>query len=170
MKIELSEDEMLTVWREARGLNTALDYNGVIERNDGIDADSFLKYQIRGWYADLLAHGPAEALACTNLAMALTPCGELCWEAEVPATAVRIFDVHVSGCGATIPIIDAFDGSVNPFMPPVAVVRGSRLAVMPFEAKPDVLRATVVLRPSDGSFVFDECALKMIFPFIPEVL
>lgn len=166
MKIDLTEDEMLALWRQSRGLDTCGVYGAVTDRVDGVDVDTLLRQQMRGWYADLLAHGPEEAVVCTELAVALEGAGKLCWEAELPSTVVRVFDVNVEGYGFPVPVVET--AVANPFMPPAAVMKGRRLVVMPFEVKPQVVRVRAVLRPADGHYVFDDCALKLIFPYQPK--
>lgn len=166
MKIELTESEMLELWRRTRGLDMCGVYNAVTDRVDGLDVDALLKQQMRGWYADLLAHGPEEMLVCTNLAVALNACGDLGWEAILPEAVVRVFGVHAKGYLLPIRIVE--DAVANPYTSPVAVLNGRRLVVMPFDEKPELLRVRVVTRPTDGNYVFDDCALKQIFPHNPK--
>lgn len=168
MKIVLTEDEMLALWRQARGLDTGNVYNAVTDRIDGIDVDALLVQQMRGWYADLLLHAPEQLLVCTDLSVALDAAGDYCWEATLPVTVVRVFDVHVAGVPLSIPIIT--EGVVNPFMSPVGILKGNRLVIAPFEDKPQLPRVRVVTRPTDNTYVFDDCVLKQIFPYTPKEL
>ncbi len=157
---------MMTLWRRLRNMNTYEVYGAVAERVDGCDTDELMRHQLRGWYADLLAHGPEDALICSELAVALEGAGEFCWRATLPTTVERVFDVSVSGLPCAIPIVK--EAVVNPFMPPVAVVSGSHLTVFPFERKPDLVRVRVVTRPTDGTYLFDDCILRQLFPFVPK--
>lgn len=67
--INLSEDEMLDLWKTRIGLMQAR-RDCTIEREDGIDLDGELLVEIQQWYATLLATAPVEWLPTEDLAAA----------------------------------------------------------------------------------------------------
>lgn len=175
MKIRLSSEEMLAQWKLRRGF-APLRSDCEISRNDGVDLDAIFRLEMRDWYIELLRTAPIEMLATTNISneIALLPADNGEATVILPENCRRVVEFQLEGWETPAHIVTDVDSreatlQQNPFskgsdVNPMVVKRENRLFVysVPQNHQAKIIRAIVVLEPTDGSYEMDEAALSTI--------
>jgi hypothetical protein len=175
MQVSLSPDEMLERWRIFRDLEP-LRADSVVDRTDGLDIDSALRWQMRAWYLDLLDHADPVRLAPVDVANRSTLHPEADGSAVIilPENCRRLISIMVDGwdlpAKLTTPDSSLAVLQLNPFTrgnchAPVAVVDGLRCHIYPLpDVDAGILWAMAAVAPDDGSYLLDDSALALIAP------
>lgn len=175
MKLTLTANEMLDIWRMRRAL-LPLREDCVVGRSDGIDVDMLLRYEMRQWYATLLDTAPPEMLVLTDIAREVAPVllddGSV--EVALPGGCRRVIEVMLEGwvrqATLTRPETPLARRQANPYSRgrtemPVAVVNSSRLTLYSAPAgvaRPRLSRLLCVVEPDEGLYQLDERAIALI--------
>lgn len=99
MKVrKLSESEMLNLWKLKRGMASLRD-DAVITRSDGMDMDTLLLSNMRGWYDRVIRTASADVLPLADvtnrLEMTVAPSGVAV--VKLPDDCVRVVRVMAEG-------------------------------------------------------------------------
>ena len=173
--LDLTEDEMLALCKRVMNLEPGR-RDCVVERDDGIDIDEWLRVRARTWYAQLLEDAPLAWLPVEDVKALVTatlmPDGAV--KAIVPAQCVRPVEWQLDGwkCGVTaFARPDDATGRLqrNPWTRagvhcPVAVDHGAWLMLYGNggTAQPVVTMARCVVRPTDGRYRFHTAAIASL--------
>lgn len=175
----LSEAEMLELWKTRLRL-LPVRRDCVIERDDGIDIDAVLLLDIREWYARLLAGGNVDWLPVEDL------CDDVSAEVDVEGVVTAMLP---PGCVRPVEwMLEGWERSVVEFYRagsykamcqnniylrgdetcPVAVLHDNCVKLYSITPGDDVTvsMARCVVRPSDGSYRFDEAALSTMQDYL----
>ncbi len=176
MKLRLSEDEMLALWRRRRGLEP-LHNDCAVTRTDGIDIDAYLRDEMKGWYMNLLDIGEERMLSPRDIARltAVRPVEAGVSRVALPDGCRRVLSVELTGFDSpAIVTTDVASPLVraqgNPFArgarhrPVALVVSGGvmMLYTAPSAGVPRIERMMCVVEPDEGFYELDEAALSLI--------
>ena len=180
LMLKLTENEMLELWKTRMQLLPAR-RDCVIEREDGIDIDAVLLFDIREWYAGLLTTGRVDWLPVDDLRNEVR-CevdDEGVVTAALPTACVRPVEWRLSGWERSVTRFyrpDSYEALCqrNIYMRgdavmPVAVLHDDRLVLYsldPGTASAEVSQARCVALGEDGTYRFSEAALPTIEDFI----
>lgn len=174
MKITLTREEMMKVWRE-RLLLGPLRNDCEITLTEGTDVDGVIGRQIDAWYSALLDTAPVRYLAPTDIgaevSVGINTDGV--GTVELPegcrrVVAVELHEWERPAVIITDPGSPAALRQTNRFSrggraSPVAVVEGRRLRLYSVSRAMSTIRTLmVVIRPSDGLYTLDDSALSLI--------
>ena len=174
MRIELSENEMLALWKRRHFLEP-LRADCLIERSDGVDLDAIAREEMRLWYLRRLAEAPPCKLAPDDIAMTAkvrrSPSGTAL--VTLPHNVVRVVAVKLGGWERPARIIEAGSPcerrAANPFAragvaDPVAVLRPGNILELfspdSRQALPVVDTLLVIEDPGPHTYVMDERLLE----------
>lgn len=176
MKISLTTDEMLDVWRLHRAL-LPLREDCVVERLDGIDLDMYLRREMRNWYLDLLDTAAPEMLKVTDIAgqTMVKPLADGSGVVTLPERCRRVVEVKLDGWERPARIVDVAELPVvswqqNPFTrgdaaEPIAIHDCGSLQLYSIPdnvTNPRLLSLKCVVEPDEGLYELDERALTLI--------
>lgn len=170
MKIELTKNEMLALWKRRHFLEP-LRTDCIVERSDGVDLDEIAAEEMRLWYLGCLAEAPPSLLAPEDIA--LTAKARRSQQGTVlitlPETVVRVVAVKLGGWEREARIIGSGTPEErrcgNPFArggvaSPLAVVRPGNILELyspdSSQALPVVDILTVITDPGPETYVMDE--------------
>ncbi len=173
MKLNLTSDEMLRVWK-LRRYNEPLRSDCVVTRADGVDLDGLQRMEMREWYLKLLDEGDLSLLEVSDIAadVAVVINQDGSGTIKLPAECRRVVEVQLDGwfrpariVGADSPIglLQCSAMSRGGSVEPVAVVRDGCVDVYT-PVGVGVRSLKCVMEPSDGGYVMDERALSLIEP------
>ena len=176
MKVSLTTDEMLEVWRLHRAL-LPLREDCVVERQDGIYLDKYLQREMRNWYLDLLDTGPIEMLKVTDIAdeTVVRPNADGSASVTLPERCRRVLEVKLSGWERPARIVDPAELPVvswqqNPYSmghesEPVAINDTGTLQLYSIPdgvTTPRLESLKCIIEPDEGLYVLDERAFSLI--------
>lgn len=174
----LSSDQMLTLWRRARGLDP-LRTDCTVERFEGRDETILLATEMRQWYLNLLDTAPERMLIAKDMASAakIESAGKGVWRVRLPVTVRRVLAVTFPDALGPVPVIPfggehaqrvlrMASGRYGRGCPSVPVVLGARNSLMFFTGlnaeKPAPLSIMCIDDPGDEYYELDESALSTI--------
>lgn len=175
MKIRLSQDEMLDLWRLRHALEP-LRSDCVVTRADGIDLDSFLLQDIHDWYLRLLDTAPVEYLAPSDISrnVALSCDDKGVGSIILPENCRRVIELRLD-CWKQPALISTDLASPIAMMQQNPYSRGNTSAPVAlhshrllnlYSVPPDVdasiTRLLCIMQPDDGFFEMDQRALSLI--------
>ena len=173
MRLTLTSEEFLALWRLRRGLEP-LRNDCRIVRTDGIDLSALERTAMEAWFARQLREAPASRLAPVDISasVSVTAAPDGSGVIELPDSAVRVIAVDTDGWARTARIVtDAADplraAQLNPMSrggsnDPVAVVEPGRLRLYTPPPGAALTRLTVIEEPADGLYTFDSSLLDFI--------
>lgn len=173
MRLTLTSEEFLALWRLRRGLEP-LRNDCRIVRTDGVDLSELERSEMESWFALQLRQAPADRLAPVDIAASVSvgrePDGA--GIVELPDGVVRVVAVDMDGWARTARIIsDPADplcaAQLNPFSrgganAPVAVAEPGRLRLYTPQPGAALTRLSVIMEPMDAFYTFDSSLLDLI--------
>lgn len=176
----LTQEQMLTLWRLSRAFEP-LRPDCTVTRTDGIDLDTLLSRQMRGWYLNLLDTAPLEYLQLTDIA----PTVAVEYNADgsiyvgLPPTCRRVVEVKMAEWERPAIIVDDPASPLalrqhSPYLraglaAPVAVVEKKRLHLYGATLS-ELERLLIVAEPPSDTYIFDTRALELIIPENSEIV
>lgn len=178
MRIELSENEMLALWKRRHFLEP-LRADCQVERSDGADIDTMARQEMRLWYLQQLAEAPPCRLAPEDIAMTAkvrrSPWGT--GLITLPRNVVRVVAVKLGGWEREARIIapgsNAERRAANRFAragvaDPAAVLRPDGtlelFSLDSTQALPVVDTLLVIADPGSEKYVMDESLVAECHP------
>lgn len=167
MKMSLTKDEMLVLWRNLR-MAEPLRLDCAVARTDGTDQTAALEAEMRAWYLNLLSKGDARLIVAVDVAPTalVSTSAEGLTRITASASSRRILSVEFEGWGAPVAANSDFRrvcrAAANPYCTePLAAATGPDSLVVAGAC--GALKAlNVALDPGPDSYIFDEGALALI--------
>ena len=170
MKLHLTREEFLALWRTHSGYTPSVCGDACVQRSDGMDLDSILMAEMEEWYRKLLLEADESLLApediAADTAMPAPSGGSV--TIHLPPGVLRVLCVRLSGwsrpaCIVTDPDSPTAVSQLHPYTracadSPVAVLHtDGSLSLYP-AASGDRLSALVCAIRRDGIYSFDRAA------------
>ena len=176
MRLTLTAEEFLAVWRLRRGLEP-LRSDCRVTRSDGIDLKALERMAMEAWFARQLREAPSEMLAPADISAAVSTTAMPDGSATIrlPDTAVRVVAVEMSGWARPAIIVSNPDhplyaAQLNSYSrggpnAPVAVALQGTLRLYTPAPDSQLTKLLVIEEPSDGTYSFDSSLLDSIPKF-----